>query len=230
MDLFSQTELIVMLSILGGIVLVILILTILDLIDERKDKKETLNELVRDEVKVVKEDLEYSEPIIEKKVVEEIEVLDFDEPIIEMKEEINNNEVTGIIDELEEINFAKEADITLVKEDSLSIREKAQEELQRLEDGLQKEEDYANAITNFELEQEENAIISYDELKQNINRLYDQNEVVQYDDGNEPITIDEVIRKFSNNEMVFENTANLDKLNRELHDKSANYVEKCENE
>lgn len=230
MDLFSQTELIVMLSILGGIVLVILFLTILDLIDERKDKKETLNELVRDEVKVVKEDLEYSEPIIEKKVVEEIEVLDFDEPIIEMKEETNNNEVTPIIDELEEINFAKEVDITLVKEDSLSIREKAQEELQRLEEDLQKEEDYANTITNFELEQEENAIISYDELKQNINRLYDQNEVVQYDDGNEPITIDEVIRKFSNNEMVFENTANLDKLNRELHDKSTNYVEKCENE
>lgn len=227
MDLFSMKELIIMASILGGILLIIIVLTILDLIDERKSKK--------NKVKVEKEE---TNKVKEKKVeVEEIEILDFDEPIIEMKEELNNNVVEPLeFDELEEVSFISVCEeIKEEYKDSNIIeitneKERAQEELKRLEVELQKEEDFSNTITNFELEQEENAIISYDELIQNIDRLYDQNEVVQYDDGNEPITIDEVIKKFSNSEMVFENTANLDKLNREIDNKEQNLVKAYENE
>ena len=37
-------------------------------------------------------------------------------------------------------------------------------------------------------------------FKRRINELYNQNEVVQYDDGNEPISIDEVISMFNKEE------------------------------
>lgn len=85
-------------------------------------------------------------------------------------------------------------------------------------------------LTDYEKEQEENAIISYDELIKISDKLYDQNEDVQYDDGDEPITIDEVIKRFANNEMVFENTANLDKLNREIENKEQNFIKAYDNE
>ena len=45
-------------------------------------------------------------------------------------------------------------------------------------------------LTKFEEEQEENAIISMDELMQKSKVLYEQNEVTQYEDeGNEPISL-----------------------------------------
>ena len=146
-----------------------------------------------------------------------------------MKEECDNNAV--LLEEIEEVKFEinptsydnniryQENIIVIVDE-----KKKAQEELARLEQELQKEEDFSNTITNFELEQEESAIISYDELIKISDRLYDQNEIVQYDDGDEPITIDEVIKRFSNSEMVFENTANYEKLNKELEKQEQNLV------
>ena len=69
---------------------------------------------------------------------------------------------------------------------------------------------FEDTITNFEIEQEENAIISLDELTKISNNLYDSNEYVQYDDGNEPITIDEVINKYNYNlQTEVDNTNNV---------------------
>lgn len=245
MDLFSKTELLTMIAIVGAILLIIMVLTILDFIDERKCKKNAvknnLDEDLKEEIKiepkvdlVIKEETISISNMVE---IEEIEVLDFDEPIIEMKEEPANNVVNEIaVDSVEEVTFndlvletqinVKESNIVEVTED----QERAKEELKKLEMELEKQEDFYNTITNFELEQEENAIISYDELVKISDKLYDQNEYVQYDEGNEPITIDEVIKRFSNSDMVFENTANLDKLNNEIENKDKNYLRAYENE
>lgn len=238
MDLFSKNELIIMVSILGVMLLIIAILTILDLIDERRSKKNKVKEEVKEDKEVIIKNEEVTKKAIE---VEEIEVLDFDEPIIEMKEELNNNVVENVVEEnifneLEEVTFIsvyeevkeeyKDSNIIEITNE----QERAKEELERLEIELQKEEDFSNTITNFELEQEENAIISYDELIKISDRLYDQNEVVQYDDGDEPITIDEVIKRFANSEMTFENTANLDKLNKEIDNKEQSLVKAYDNE
>ena len=78
-------------------------------------------------------------------------------------------------------------------------REEAREEIQKVEERLQEEKDISlqDTITNFEMEQEENAIISLDELMKVSDKLYESNEPVQYDDGDEPITIQEVIQKYN---------------------------------
>ena len=86
-----------------------------------------------------------------------------------------------------------------------------------------------DTVTNFELEQERTAIISYDELVKLGDTLYTTNEITQYDDGDEPITIDEVIKKFANNDMVFENTANYEKLDKSM-DKETKLIESYKNE
>lgn len=246
MGLFSKMELMIMISTLGGVLFIILFLTILDFIDERKEKKNQIVNNNNDNITKV----DVKEQLI---IEEEIEVLDFDEPIIEMKEELDNNvvivknEEKEVVEEKEIIQVIEDKKEEIVKqvvemeceeigfdeivpnkkEDTMipfkNEEEKAKEELSKIETQLQKEESYEDTITNFELEQEESAIISYDELIKVSDKLYTQNEIVQYDDGNEPITIDEVIKRFASNDMTFENTANLDKLNRE-YDKDKNFV------
>ena len=249
MDLFSMNEIMMMAAIFGGIILIIIILTILDFVDSKKEKKKELQEVAAtiemnnsEEIKkdmvenTVNETVNVTMPKPSLEITEEIEILDFDEPVIEMKEEISNNEVivNPLQEESEEIvrygeTFPKveeKSNIVVITDE----KQRAKEELARLEEELQKDDDFENTITNFEMEQEENAIISYDELLKVSDSLYEQNEVVQYDDGNEPITIDEVIKRFSSSEMVFENTANLDKLNHELGKNDQNLVEVYRNE
>ena len=78
-------------------------------------------------------------------------------------------------------------------------KEEARAELEKVEERLGKEKEISlqDTITNFEMEQEENAIISLDELMKVSDKLYESNEPVQYDDGDEPITIAEVIKKYN---------------------------------
>jgi hypothetical protein len=74
--------------------------------------------------------------------------------------------------------------------DRLAIELAEKEEKKELENI---EEEKNIELTNFEREQEENAIISLDELMEKGKELYNQNEVVGYDDeGDEPITIEQL--------------------------------------
>ncbi len=74
----------------------------------------------------------------------------------------------------------------------------AQLQLEMLAKELEKAKELeANKIARFEEEQEENAIISYHELLKVCDKLYDQNEKVQYmDEGNEPINLEELRERF----------------------------------
>ena len=221
--------------------------------DRFDDENNILKEKVKEEPKIEVEEIEvldFDEPVIEMKeeldnnvvietneeIKEELKEEVIVQEVEEVKEEISLKE--NVINQVEEITYEEIGfeeivpnnieDNTLNKvTDNIVVieneQEKAKEELAKIERELQKQESFEDTITNFELEQEESAIISYDELIKVIDKLYTQNEVVQYDDGNEPITIDEVIKRFANNEMSFENTANLDKLNREM-DKDKNLI------
>ena len=96
-------------------------------------------------------------------------------------------EINPIIEESEEIFIPK----VEAKEEKKVLD--AFEEFEEIENNLPNNKD---DITNFEAEQERTAIISLDELLKRSDELYNGNEVVQYDDGNEPISIDEVIKMF----------------------------------
>ena len=67
--------------------------------------------------------------------------------------------------------------------------------------GKTEEEKQNIELTKYETEQEENAIISLDELLAKGKTLVEQNEVTQYqDDGNEPISISELEERYRNKE------------------------------
>ena len=77
---------------------------------------------------------------------------------------------------------------TSIEPDSVT----AQLELQKFKEELAKEENLENS---FEESQEENAIISLEEWLQKSQKMYAENEVTQYDEGNAPISLHELEEK-----------------------------------
>lgn len=202
MNLFSEKELLVMMIVVGGLLVIIIGLTILDIKDYLKNRKK--KEII--ETSLEKEEVEVSEVVVNNPpedsmtaVLEEIEVLDFDdEPVLVKKEKVN--QISYVEEEVSYVSVSNE------KEDAIKELERVTLELEMVDN----KDPFEDTITNFEIEQEENAIISLDELTKISNNLYDSNEYVQYDDGNEPITIDEVINKYNNNlQTEVDNTNNV---------------------
>lgn len=202
MGLFTKSELIIMLAIFGSIFLIVLVLTILDIIDEKKEKK--LNKEIENELETFEE---VKEEMVEVEEVNSIpETTKVEETVIE-----NNIEDKSVVENIiEEIDFEEEeilfeevpTKVEINYDNIVPTKKEKASILDTIEQEISVESNFENTILNFELEQEENAIISYDELVKVSNQLYDENEIMQYDDGDEPITIEEVMMNFNTNNSV----------------------------
>ena len=182
LNLFTEKELIIMLSVVCFLLLIVIILTISDILKRKKEiileeEQEELSPIQKDEMiemttQVQEEVLENNNIEIEEvnEVVtdEEIESLDLEPPMIKKIETVETN---------------------------LDNKEKALVELAKIEDTLEHQVSLEDTLTNLETIEEENAIISYQELLENTNELT----TVMEDDGDEPITLDEVFKLFNGN-------------------------------
>lgn len=132
------------------------------------------------------EQMEVIEPVTKEEKEESSNIEQIEQPTIEEVEDLPKKEETE--------------EIVYVEDDPELEKTQAQLELQRLTEELEKasQEEKAIDLTNFEVEQEENAIISMDELLKKGDALYDKNEVTQYmDEGNEPINLEELEKHFA---------------------------------
>lgn len=99
------------------------------------------------------------------------------------------------------VESPKDEEEVIKYKDEVYTESEAKAELERITEELKKlenEEKEENIeLTKFETEQEENAIISLDELIAKGKTITEQNEVTQYqDDGNEPISIKELEERY----------------------------------
>lgn len=195
MNMFSQNEIILMIGVVSTLLICIIILTILDIRDYLKEKKAISVEDI-----TLPEEFKEKEEVI---VPVEVEVQEdkADEILINpVTQTINSDDV--FLEEMEDEEFTT---IDNIKEEVTPVPSKEKKvldafmEFDEIENNLPNNKD---DITNFEMEQERTAIISLDELLNKSDELYNSNEVVQYDDGNEPISIDEVIKMFNKDEKV----------------------------
>ena len=182
-----------------GVVCVLLVcITILAILDIKEYLKNKKNSIIEENEKIEESTIDIKEDNQEKVEIFEIdegqdnmETMEYDtfeelepvkiEPKVEKQEE-------PLISEIEENSEVLSVQVNETKNINL------EEELNKAVEPINSLED---TITNFEMEQEKNAIISIDELMKKSNELYDSNEIVQYDDGNEPISIDEVINRYN---------------------------------
>ena len=197
----------------------IIILTVLDIIEYRKNKN-MLEEDSLEEDGIIKDSL--AKKMQEVTIMEVEDEIEQDNSIskeksdkglsIEMEEEtpvkkeivesVNYEmmEEEPLISEIEENNVvAPEITYNDYQKETLT-RVNLNEELSKVEETMVEEDEIAKKALSFEEEQERTAIISLDELMQKSDNLYSENEFVQYDDGNEPISIDEVISMYNKEE------------------------------
>lgn len=138
------------------------------------------------------------EEVAQKVVVPETEVLD--EPEVEdltledvktvVEEELDNTPTIEVLEPVEEdLTYTSiEPDINAAKEELHKITEELREQEEKIEEVVEN-----SSLTNYEVEQEENAIISLEELLKKSKEMYEANEVTQYkDEGDEPISITEL--------------------------------------
>ena len=159
-------------------------ITIVNKVDSIKEESKKENIIIEEEEVVlpkpkkseiiIEEDEEYYDPFFD----EEDVVLEKPQ-VNEIKDELHYTDVLDIPEAKEEI-------------------EKVTEKLELKKDEVkEKINNYEDTITNFEMEQEENAIISLDELSKISDKMYEENEPIQYDDSDVPITIDEIMNRFN---------------------------------
>lgn len=216
--MFSQNEILLMIFVVSVLLIFIVVLTILDIREYRKNANSDTNhdlsdEAVYDEIVPKKNDevttLEVDDNTVSYEPIEKNanNLIDLheeeyfieeknDEPIIE---EVENN-FEPIIEEVENNDNAIESvQVTNTKENT-SNKVNLYEELTKIEETMVDENDVNDKVVSFEEEQERTAIISLNELLEKSDDLYNENELVQYDDGNEPISIDEVINMYNKDE------------------------------
>lgn len=194
--------------IIYGLILAIAVLLVVIFSIDYKGKKKALNEeaplIIEGETPIEKYntydqikadfDKECTDTNKEEASLEKVEIKEENvvSPV-EATEEKQEEEIEVIEPALEE----KKDTIKYVIEDEETKKEEAKEELKELVQELKDEKQENIELTDFEVEQEESAIISYNELKKVSDELYDSNEVTQYqDEGNEPISINQLREKF----------------------------------
>ncbi|MBP5684625.1 MAG: hypothetical protein J6X02_05160 [Bacilli bacterium] len=198
--MFTTSEIILLILVVSVILIVFVVLTVMDIKDylRSKNKIVTVTTKVKEEIK--DEDILYIDSKPEYEVnTKNVEYINVEEP----KAILEESEI--IFEEEKDLDpFFEEEEVIIPTKDEIiykdvMTKEEARAELEKVEERLEKEKEISlqDTITNFEMEQEENAIISLDELMKVSDKLYESNEPVQYDDGDEPITIAEVIKKYN---------------------------------
>lgn len=167
-------------------------------IEEEKvsmEKKEIIPEVERQEEQIVKQDF----TTLKKDERPVIPIEEFNEEL----EELTPSSVADIYEEVKDKVEQEKLEVSIPKEERVEKleyteiepnQEEAKEELKRVTEELlrtqaMQEQDNID-LTKFEEQQEEEAIISMDELMKKSKTLYEQNEITQYEDeGNEPISL-----------------------------------------
>ena len=268
MGLFTNLEILIMVSVVGFLVFVILILSILELFSKKKETKDEIletEEVKEENTEVTEVEVtENSSSKVETEVLEEDNNRNLNEEVITLEtleEDVNTmttNQVEALVEDSVDIQPAMEEIMPNVEEikpqtmieklkpaeEEIEVLElepepeaKAYQELEKIKEELEHPVSLEETISNLEAIEEESAIISYQELLS----VTEEMQALPEDMGDEPISITEVYEKFTGermespsiediyeasiksgietenlNEIQLENTANLEKLDKEI--------------
>lgn len=225
-DFLAEKEILILCSIGSFVALIFIIILIQDMYFKKKEKaklKQNTQEL-KNLTKQIEEktngQIQTKEPNIEIPSYEEMPQTPIEELSSQPSLEKENNPVDEKTSSIETPAISENREESpIVYKEEVYTKEEAQQELQRLtQELIQETEPEKIELTEFEAEQEENAIISLEELLAKGKKLILENEVTQYEDeGNEPISLEDLQRKMQKDvpiqqEVVVENTKETPKM------------------
>ena len=208
LDIFTKKELMIMGIVIGGLVLIVLVLTLIDLISKKRKENNELDDLFSEfdrfdfePIKKTKKP-EVVEPIsLESIETQKKDSLDTINLIEEVKVESENVLTETKIDSNIKENYVEplimDVDENIKYVSEVDLKTNAQEELLRITEELQNPVSLEDTLYNLEAMEEENAIISYQELLEATSEL----NVVQADSGDEPISIKEILNMYENDDV-----------------------------
>ena len=176
MDFLTSTEIIVVYIVVGIACLLCFFIYLLDRSYYKRKRRHNTKELNKLVEKVQEEIAE-----------EQKEVVD-SEPVLQAAIENEEPELIDTVETVENLEYTH----------TEPNKTEAQEELQRLTEVLEQaqEEEKTIDLTEFEEEQEKNAIISIDELMSKTKQLYEKGELDKYEDeSNKPISLQDLEAK-----------------------------------
>ena len=215
LEFLTSKEVIVVYAVAGIACLLCFVIYLVDKNNIKKLQRHNTRELnklveeIKEEVDVVEEQPVYEEPVLE--VIEKPEevvtvpVVTPERIEIPKVEEKIEPKVENKVEEVELQYTSIEPDQKTAK---LELK-KLEEELRKQEEMLEEEveEDNNISLTSYEEAQEENAIISLEELVKKSKDMYEANELTQYsDEGNEPITLQELEQRVGKEASKIEDT------------------------
>ena len=207
-EFLTSKEIIVVYIVAAVACLLCLIIYLVEKHNDRGRKRHNTKELnklveqIKDEVEIIPEE-ENTEPVLQVieeepsiETFEEVEELStediknvIEEISTEVRQELNiKKEEIELLEPIEELEYTDiEPDINVAKEELSKITEELKEQESKIEEVVEN-----IRLTDYELEQEQSAIISLDELVSKSKEMYEANELTQYDEGTEPISISEL--------------------------------------
>ncbi|MBE6158085.1 MAG: hypothetical protein E7160_04785 [Firmicutes bacterium] len=222
MEFLTSAEIMVVYLVAAVVGLICLIIYLFDRTYEKRRQRQNTRELnalveeVNKEIEISAEEEILDVPVLEKiqevkeEIIasdekEELPVVEDVQPVVEpiVVEPVTVEEVQ--IDEVENLVLESMPDEELEYTDIEPTVSDAQAELQRLTETLEQAQEEANKaidLTSFEEEQEQNAIISLDELMTRGRVMYENDMFSEYEDeGNEPISLADLEAQFNKEEV-----------------------------
>lgn len=212
-DFILNNDTIIMASLFLLIIVLLLIVVIMDAVNRRKNSKNAKL--------VLKDENNNITDVFKENLSEEVDLSkteDLGEYTTSLDNDSKKSDITEIkyVDEDDEELEKTKAQLELknLKEELLKaeLKEKtAAEKAVMIGDEEEQIPTIENSIDQFELSQEENAIISLDQFNKVSDKIYNDNEITQYkDEGNEPISIQELEKLYNSNETAIKDDINTD--------------------
>ena len=212
LNLFTKKELLIIGLVIGSLILVVLILTVWDIVSRKRKENKVIEKAFDnyfEEEKVTEkivDNLIEEKKEVEQVLIEEdnkdIETLEVEEPLPIKKNEMvtkveeietNNIETNVVQDEIAiKVENVEPLIMDIEEEKVEDKREKAKLELLEIEEALKNPKSLEDTLYDLEAIEEENAIISYQELLENTREV----NVVNTDSGDEPISIKEILNMY----------------------------------
>ena len=194
-SLFTTKEIIIMGCVILSLFLGAFIMFIWDLVSKRKE--------IEDDFKDFEEQINLTEEIATedgKVVSENVEL-----SVTSVVEGKQDDKVEQVVEPLI-IDF--EEDTKEVVDNASTSQEQAKIELEKITKELTTPKNFEDTLSNIEMMEEQNAIISYQELLETTKEM----NIVLADSGDEPISINEIFNKYDDNDQNVETIANINEV------------------
>ncbi len=198
-NFISENEFLIMASLFGIIVLLTIIITITDAINRKRSLK-AARELLKDrKIDVIDA---FKENIEEEKNLEYTDDLSQYKDVLVVEGEDKVEEIKYVEDDEELEKTKAQLELKNLKEELLKAELEEKNQMQEKENIQEETKEKEEIIDAFESSQEENAIISLEQFSKVSGKIYDENEEIQYkDEGNEPISIQELEELYNTKEI-----------------------------